>query len=222
MDTCCPALHPARSVTEGGFDVTRHTRLRIRCDPVPDDSRVGLSRTFTTPCRPAPRQELSPADSVRVEGDGVKDATARVTALEPTSVVVSLEFVERLTPRRGCWREPATVKTSCRCGLIGVPPRRRRDGYRPGRLSPALAEAIEAEAESLSQIDGPVATIEAVGNTFAALDDALAEIAVVRLRAVAHLRGEGWSYSRIAQASGLTKQRVAQLAREATDRGLLP
>ena len=50
--------------------------------------------------------------------------------------------------------------------------------------------------------------------TLAALDDALAEIALLRLRAIAELRRQGWSYDRIADAKSLSKGRVAQLARE--------
>ncbi len=62
--------------------------------------------------------------------------------------------------------------------------------------------------------------IEAVGNTFAALDDALAELALPRLRAVAELRRRGWSYDSIAAATNLSKGRVAQLARDASQRRL--
>jgi hypothetical protein len=96
-----------------------------------------------------------------------------------------------------------------------VPPRRRRSGYRPGQLSPELHDAITAEAAQLAALQEPLAVIEAVGDTFAALDDALAELALPRLRAVAELRRQGWSYDRIAEATKLLKGRVAQLTREA-------
>lgn len=102
-----------------------------------------------------------------------------------------------------------------------MPPRRRRDGYRAGELSPRLRDAIAAEAEALAEIEGPVAMVEAVGNVFAALDDALEAISLVRLHAVVALRRDGWSYARIAAATGLTKQRVGQLVHEAAARGLL-
>lgn len=104
-------------------------------------------------------------------------------------------------------------------GVI-VSPRRRRAGHRVGQLSANLRAAITAEAELLEDPENPLATVTAVGDVFAALDDALAEIALPRLRAIADLRRQGWSYDRIAAATNLSKGRVAQLAREAADRSL--
>jgi DNA-directed RNA polymerase specialized sigma24 family protein len=83
-----------------------------------------------------------------------------------------------------------------------------------------LSDAISAEARQLADVAEPLAVIEAVGDTFAALDDALAQIALPRLRAVAELRRQGWSYDRIAAATALSKGRVARLAREARQRQL--
>lgn len=102
-------------------------------------------------------------------------------------------------------------------------PRRRRAGYREGHLSEDFRRAIVAEADRLTALEearGPVATVNAVGDVFAALDDALAEVALPRLQAIAHLRRDGWSYDRIARETNLSKGRVAQLAREARARGL--
>jgi DNA-directed RNA polymerase specialized sigma24 family protein len=96
-----------------------------------------------------------------------------------------------------------------------MPPRRRRTGARPGRLSPGLRAAIATEADNLEASGGPLAVIRAVGDAFAALDAELEVLAQVRLRAVAELRGEGWTYDRIAEATGLSKARVAQLSRAA-------
>ena len=101
-----------------------------------------------------------------------------------------------------------------------MPPRRRRAGYRPGQLSPELRAAIATEAAQLDEITEPLAAIDAVGDVFAALDDALAEVALPRLRAIAALRAQQWSYDRIAAATQLSKARVAQLAREARTLGL--
>ena len=53
-------------------------------------------------------------------------------------------------------------------------PRPRRSGYRPGKLSPQLAQAITAEAQQVEELDAPLAVIAAVGDVFASLDDALA------------------------------------------------
>jgi uncharacterized protein YerC len=76
-----------------------------------------------------------------------------------------------------------------------------------------MAAAIAEEARRLEAIESPVEVICSVGDTFAALDAELEQIARVRLRAIAHLRGEGWTYDRIEAATGLSKARVAQLAR---------
>ena len=99
-------------------------------------------------------------------------------------------------------------------------PRPRRSGYRPGKLSPQLQEAITAEAQQLEELEEPLAVVAAVGDVFASLDDALAEIALPRLKAIADLRRQGWSYDRIATETNLSKGRVAQLAREARARRL--
>ncbi|WP_344135559.1 hypothetical protein [Pedococcus bigeumensis] len=72
----------------------------------------------------------------------------------------------------------------------------------------------------MADLEEPLVVIAAVGDVFASLDDALAELALPRLRAVAQLRRQGWSYDRIADATALSKGRVAQLAREARTRHL--
>lgn len=100
-----------------------------------------------------------------------------------------------------------------------VPPRRRRDGYRLGNLSAELRAAIEAEAETLAAIEGSVARIDASSDLLAAVDDAMNAVRNVRLNAVAELRAAGWSYDRIAEASTLSKSRVAQLVEELRDQG---
>lgn len=70
--------------------------------------------------------------------------------------------------------------------------KQRRAGYRPGKLSPQLQHAITAEAARLGEPEEPLAVIAAVGDVFASLDDALAELALPRLKAVADLRRQGW------------------------------
>ncbi|NHC21860.1 hypothetical protein G6553_01555 [Nocardioides sp. IC4_145] len=62
--------------------------------------------------------------------------------------------------------------------------------------------------------------ITATGDAFAAMDEALAELAEPRLRAIAQLRRDGWSYDRIATATKLSKSRVVQLVQEARTRNL--
>lgn len=104
-----------------------------------------------------------------------------------------------------------------------MPPRRRleRSGYRPGAISEDLRQAIAAEAASARAVEGLIARIDATSDAIAAIEDAVDEIREVRLSALVALRGDGWSYDRIAAASTLSKSRVRQLAHEARDRGLL-
>jgi DNA-directed RNA polymerase specialized sigma24 family protein len=90
-------------------------------------------------------------------------------------------------------------------------------------MSEELRAAVRSEVDRLAAVEealGPVAAIQAVADVYAALDDALAELGEPRLRALATLRREGWSYDRIAAATSLSKGRVAQLAREARRRRL--
>lgn len=101
-----------------------------------------------------------------------------------------------------------------------VATQRRRAGHRPGELSAGLRAAIENEARRLSRIESQTERVNTVGDTFAALDEAMRQLAMPRLEAIAELRREGWSYDRIAAETTLSKGRVAQLAREAKSRGL--
>jgi DNA-directed RNA polymerase specialized sigma24 family protein len=81
-------------------------------------------------------------------------------------------------------------------------------------LSPQVRKALRDEAKRLEAAGGPVEQVRAVGDAFAALDAELERVAKVRLRAVAQLRRDGWSYDRIAAATGLSKGRVAQLVKD--------
>ena len=102
-----------------------------------------------------------------------------------------------------------------------MPPRQRRAGYRPGRRLPAdLDAAITAEAQRLAAIGDPLEAVEAVTEVFIALDEALQAVSEPRLRALVALYAEPGSYGRVAELTGLSKSRVAQLYREARARGL--
>ena len=98
-----------------------------------------------------------------------------------------------------------------------MPSRQERAGARAGALSAAVRRELRAEARRLAGMEDPVGQIRAVGDSFAAFDAELEAFAVVRLRAIRALRADGWSYDRIAKATGLSKGRVAQLVRD--DRG---
>ena len=73
---------------------------------------------------------------------------------------------------------------------------------------------MRTESRRLADLHHPVTVIKAVGDTFAAMDTEMERIAKVRLRAVRRLRNDGWSYDRIAAATGLSKGRVAQLSKD--------
>ena len=91
---------------------------------------------------------------------------------------------------------------------------RRRAGHRAGHLPAEVRTAIRGEVGRLAALTDPIAVIVAVGDAYAALDAEMEQLARVRIRAVAELRAEGWSYERIAHATGLSKARVAQLAKD--------
>ena len=70
------------------------------------------------------------------------------------------------------------------------------------------------EAARLESAGDPLTVTRHVGDLYAMLHVELDRIAAVRIRAVRTLRAQGWSYDRIAHASGLSKARVAQLVRD--------
>lgn len=80
-----------------------------------------------------------------------------------------------------------------------------------------MRDAVVSEAAALEGLSEPVAVIEAVGDTFAALDDALAELALPRLRVIAELRRQGWSYDRIASARDESRSWPATRAADSCD-----
>lgn len=96
--------------------------------------------------------------------------------------------------------------------LAGRVPVRRRVG-----TSNELRAALRTEVARLRAIDNDVDRIRGVGDVLATLEAEWARVVDVRLSAVARLRAQGWSYSRIVAATGLSKSRVAQLVREARE-----
>lgn len=94
-------------------------------------------------------------------------------------------------------------------------PRRRRAGYKPGELSPQMRAAIAAESARLAELDDDIDIVRAVGEWFNALDDAILEIGEHRLLALGRLRGDGWTYSRLIDATGLSKARISTLVNRA-------
>jgi DNA-directed RNA polymerase specialized sigma24 family protein len=96
-----------------------------------------------------------------------------------------------------------------------VPSRRQnRAGAREGIISAELEAALLNESHALGGLVEAVDRIKAVNDFFAKMDLELEQFADVRLEAVTELRAQGWSYDRIAEATELSKARVAQLVKE--------
>lgn len=93
--------------------------------------------------------------------------------------------------------------------------RQNRSGARDGLISADLQAALFAEVRQLASTDSAVEQVKAVNDFFAQLDVELEQFADVRFDAVSQLRAEGMSYDCIAAATGLSRARVAQLARVA-------
>jgi hypothetical protein len=106
---------------------------------------------------------------------------------------------------------PGRVYPAYTASNLGMPERRQR----PSALPDGVRDAVTAELQSLAQVADPLERMGLVGEFYAALDHELERIAQARLEAVRDLRAQGWSYDRIASAAGITKGRVAQLARKA-------
>jgi DNA-directed RNA polymerase specialized sigma24 family protein len=74
---------------------------------------------------------------------------------------------------------------------------------------------LAAERARVRAITDPGLRSRLVGELFAVLEDEIEELSRIRIEAVVELRRAGWSYQRIGLAAGLSKSRVAQLARQA-------
>jgi hypothetical protein len=78
-----------------------------------------------------------------------------------------------------------------------------------------LGDALRFEVARLDALGDPVAAVVGVREVLEVLDDGVAALADVRLRKLMQLRAAGWSYGRLERATGLSKGRVGQLARQA-------
>lgn len=84
-------------------------------------------------------------------------------------------------------------------------------------LPAPLLVALDYEANRVDRINEPAMIISAVNTFMAAMEQELGRFGTMRLSAVAALRQQGASYDRIAASTGLSKSRVAQLARPTTN-----
>lgn len=81
-------------------------------------------------------------------------------------------------------------------------------------MSKRLRDALREEVAALARIEDPAAAASAVGDVFAALDSELERLASVRARAIRAMSQAGFSYDKIAEATGLSKMRVSQIIRD--------
>ncbi|WP_311208457.1 MULTISPECIES: hypothetical protein [unclassified Aeromicrobium] len=93
--------------------------------------------------------------------------------------------------------------------------RHRRTGARDGHISAQLQRALLKEVHALSAVVDPADRVRAVNDFFAQLDAEMEPFAEVRLEAVAELRALGLSYDAVAESTGMSKARAAQLSRMA-------
>jgi hypothetical protein len=101
-----------------------------------------------------------------------------------------------------------------------MPPRRRaqtpgiRAGARPGEISSDLTAALRDEQERLAELPSALDQAVAVGDPFAALDDKLDRIALIRIQAVISLHRGGMSQKDLTAALSLSKGRISQILRD--------
>jgi len=84
----------------------------------------------------------------------------------------------------------------------------------PPTADHAVRRALRDTSADLERLPDPVTRIVAANLVMAAVDEELSTLAQIRIAAVHELRGLGWSLGRIAAATGLSKARVAQIARD--------
>lgn len=77
-----------------------------------------------------------------------------------------------------------------------------------------MADALAGEVARLEKIVDPSQTVVAVTDFFNALDGPLEQLAHRRRQAISAMYDDLGSYARVAEATGLSKSRVAQLYRE--------
>jgi len=82
-------------------------------------------------------------------------------------------------------------------------------------VSAALRTALRAEVRRVRQLADQADRVRAVSDALATIEAEHERLSRERLEAIRRLRRDGLSYTQISQATGLSRTRVAQLAREA-------
>lgn len=78
-----------------------------------------------------------------------------------------------------------------------------------------MEKALRAETARIVRLDDPAAQIRGISGMLGTVAAEYARLNAVRLGAIRALRGEGLSLDAIAKLTGLSKTRVAQLAKQA-------
>lgn len=81
--------------------------------------------------------------------------------------------------------------------------------------SPGLEKALRAETARILKLGDPADQVRGISAVLATLEAEYTRLNAVRLVAIMTLRGEGLSLDAIARRTGLSKTRVAQLAKQA-------
>ncbi len=211
---------PLQRVVEGVLPPARHdvsVTIAFGCAPVRGAQNSTIVATDPSPNvrsqKLSPEFCLAPEPRGRRIGIGTTNRTIDpIPDLELDPRIMRIRL-HRFAPfARGAQR--TYLCTLC-TEAVDTSPRLRRKGARVGALSPELRDAVRSEAARIADLEDPITVIKTTGDAFAALDSELERIADVRLAAIRRLREEGWSYDRIAAATGLSKTRVAKLSREA-------
>jgi hypothetical protein len=84
-----------------------------------------------------------------------------------------------------------------------------------GRRAVVLGDVLHAEVRRLDALADPVAAVVGVREALDVIDEGVTSLGKARLRRIAELRAAGWSYGRLMSATGMSKSRAAQLARQA-------
>ncbi len=85
---------------------------------------------------------------------------------------------------------------------------------RKGRVTPQLRDAMKAEVARPRGLGDPLDVIRGVTETLSGLEREADKVAV-RHRGIRTLRRKGWSYDRLAEATGMSKSRIQQLVGQA-------
>ena len=100
------------------------------------------------------------------------------------------------------------------------PVRQRRAGRGDGPATEAIADAIAREVDRTAALEDRAQAVRELEELLDRVASQLDALRVEQLTAVRSLRREGWSFARLAEATGLPVARVAVLVRATRARRL--